>query len=241
MNRLGDFVRNVGDKIQRISVTLDSHQDFDIAHPAFWKDANGKNPGNMDFTIITADDVENGTWTPVRPEMTKYAIDYCKQLAANDRYLLCIWPPHCIIGTWGSQVHENLLPALREWSTNHNTSLGYVSKGSNALTEHYSAVQADVPMPKDPSTQLNVGFITALQDADNVLIAGEASSHCVLNTVKDIADQFGDDNIKKIIMLTDAMSPVIHPDIDFPKIADDFINDMKARGLRTSTTAEWAQ
>ena len=239
MQRLADFLDSPrGDKIQQISVTLDSHHYFDIAHPIFWVDSAGNNPAPL-ATMISHDDVMNGVWTPKKPGMLQYAQEYTKKLDENGRYPLMVWPTHCVVGTWGSAIHPTLEAALQRWAARNTTTIGYVAKGNNPLTEHYSAVKADVPHPRDPSTNINTGFIQSLENADNVLIAGEASSHCVLYTVRDIADEFGDTNISKLIMLTDAMSPVEAPGVDFPQMALDFQSDMQDKGLRLSTTDQW--
>lgn len=237
MSRLVDFINRVSNKIRQIHVTLDSHQDFDIGHGLFWVDSNGKHPDP--FTIISASDVRDGVWRTKIPSLQSRATKYVETLESNGRYDLMIWPYHCLIGSTGHQVYPALHEQLRKWSRDNVKTVNYVSKGSNPFTEHYSAVAADVPDPSDPSTHINQRLIDVLQSADNVLIAGEASSHCVLNTVKDIADNFGDDNVKKLIWLSDATSPVIHPVVDFPKIANDFVNEMAQRGMRISTTVDW--
>lgn len=238
MNRLADFIRSNLDKIGKISITLDSHRLIDVAHPIFWVDSSGNNPAP--FTIITKDDVENGVWTTKIPSKQKDMLDYVTALETNQRYPLCIWPPHCLIGSWGNNIFPDLFSALQEWESKKVRAVEYVTKGSNPFTEHYSAVKADVPYKGDPTTDLNVKFIQDIQDADNVLVAGEASSHCVLNTVKDIADEFGESNISKLVMMTDCMSPVAAvPGVDFPQIAQDFIDDMKSRGMRTTESNTW--
>ena len=44
-------------------------------------------------------------------------------------------------------------------------------------------------------------------EADLIFVAGEAGSHCLANTVRDIANNFGDDTyVKKLVLLTDATS-----------------------------------
>ena len=111
----------------------------------------------------------------------------------------------------------------------------FVAKGSNIYTEHYSAVQAEVPDPSDPGTQINIGLIQTLDEADVIAIAGEAGSHCLANTVRDIADNFSDESIKKLVLLTDATSPVP----GFEQNQTDFINEMTARGMQLSTTTEF--
>ena len=72
---------------------------------------------------------------------------------------------------------------------------------------HYSAVQADVPDPADPTTQLNVGLIKTLENADLVALSGQALSHCVANTIRDIADYFGRESIRKLVLIEDTSSP----------------------------------
>lgn len=238
MVRLAAFIDKHTDKIQNISVTLDSHHIFDIAHPAFWVDSAGKHPAPL-ATMISHDDVKKNVWMPKRSGMIKHCLDYTQKLEANNRYPLMIWPPHCIIGSWGNNVYPVLLDALNRWAINHCSTISYVTKGSNVYTEHYSAIKADVPMPNDPSTNLNTQFIQSIERADNILVAGEASSHCVMYTVKDIVNEFDAASLSKMILLTDAMSPVQAPGIDFPKMAQDFITDMQSKGLRTDTTVGW--
>ena len=237
MNRLAAMVQKHLTKLDDIHVTMDSHHWFDIAHPCAWLGKDGKHPGF--FTIITLSDVDNGVWRAAHPSMQKRFRDYVAALATNNRYPLCIWPPHCLIGSPGYCVHDELYAAVTAWEdkySNVGAIVDYVTKGSNPFTEHYSAVMADVPDPSDPSTQLNTGLIQTLQEATYILIAGEALSHCLKNTVEDIANNFGPDNVKKMVLLTDATSSVISPFVDFPAISAQFISDMKARGMQTSDT-----
>jgi nicotinamidase/pyrazinamidase len=232
--RLPAMIRRLGSKLDDIHVTLDCHHLIDVAHPAMWKDANGKQPGP--FTIISATDVQDGVWTPVIPSLTRRFIAYAKGLEKSGRYPLCVWPPHCLIGTLGNTVMPELMKALLEWEANNLAMVDYVSKGSNIYTEHYSAVQAEVPDPDDPSTQINTTLIKTLMEADVLAIAGEAGSHCLANTVRDIATGFGDDSyIAKMVLLTDATSPVP----SFEKLQEDFVRELTSRGMKTSTTVDF--
>ena len=77
--------------------------------------------------------------------------------------------------------------ALQRWEEAGFARVNYVTKGYNPWTEHYSAVQADVPDPTDPGTQINTRLIRALKNADVVALSGQALSHCVAHTVRDIA------------------------------------------------------
>ncbi|MBF0118832.1 MAG: hypothetical protein HQK79_08345 [Desulfobacterales bacterium] len=232
MNRLAIMIERLIDKIDDIHVTLDSHHYIDIAHPIYWIDSNGKHP--KVFTIISESDVKDGKWRTYNPSYQKRAEEYVTNLRVSNRYQLCIWPPHCLIGSWGYQVEIRLFQALLQWEKTF-AMVDYVTKGSNPYTEHYSAVQADVPDPCDPSTMLNTRLIETLENADIVVLCGEASSHCVANTVMDIANKFGEENIKKMVLLEDATSPVP----GFENLSSDFIQKMKGRGMKISNTRDF--
>jgi nicotinamidase/pyrazinamidase len=236
MVRLAAMVNRLGSRIDDIDVTLDSHHVVDIAHPAFWVDGGGKNPSP--FTLITVGDVEKGVWTPRNPAFRARSLEYVRKLEISGKYLLCIWPVHCLIGSEGHAVHPDLFASLRRWEEKEFAVVNYVTKGSNIFTEHYSAVQAEVPDAEDPSTLLNDGLIKALRGSDVILIAGEALSHCVKSTVEDIANSIGEEHIKKFVFLTDCSSPVPQSpgSPDFPAIGRAFVDSMVARGMKLSTS-----
>ena len=73
-------------------------------------------------------------------------------------------------------------------------------------------------------------------EADVLVVAGEAGSHCLANTVRDIAAEFGDDSyVSKMVLLTDATSPVP----GFEHFQDAFVQEMTARGMKLSTTIDF--
>lgn len=234
MARLAAMIRRLNGRISDLHVTLDSHHYVDIAHPIWWKDGAGKHPDP--FTIITADDMEAGKWTTTQPGTYRRSREYVEQLSRNGRYPLCVWPYHCLIGSPGHAVVPELFEALKAWEDRSFAIVDYVTKGSNIWTEHYSAVVADVPDPTDPTTQINTRLIQTLMEADMIFVAGEAGSHCLANTVRDIANNFGDDAyVKKLVLLTDATSPVT----GFDSFQRDFLDEMIARGMQTATTTDF--
>jgi nicotinamidase-related amidase len=233
MLRVAALINRIGNKLHDVHVTLDSHNPLDIAHPSWWRNEKGDFPAP--FTLISVDDVRNGVWRARNPLAQAHSLKYVETLAANARYLLIIWPEHCLIGSWGHNVHAAVASSLNDWARRRMEVVDYVTKGSNALTEHYSAVQAEVPDSSDPSTMLNSRLIKTLADADIILIAGEALSHCVASTVRDIADNFGEENIKKMVLLTDCASSVA----GFEHLGDQFVEDMKLRGMQVSTSTEF--
>ena len=240
MGRLAQMITRLKDKLDDIHVTLDSHHYVDIAHPVFWMNSKGQHPGDYDFTIITKEDVVNGVWRATNPQFQQRVLEYVTALEVNARYPLCVWPPHCRIATFGYGVIPVLGDVLLEWEKDF-AMVDYVTKGSNLWTEHYSAVQADVPDPEDPGTQLNMGLIETLQEADVVLLSGEAKSHCLANTVIDIANNFGEENIKKMVLLEDCTSNVADPPgtTMFTDMADAFVKDMVARGMQISNSVDF--
>ena len=230
--RLAECITRLSDQINDIHVTLDSHHFVDIAHPIFWINDKGDHPAP--FTLISKKDVMDGKWYPKNPTWSKRALDYVTSLEVNKRYLLCIWPPHCLIGSWGHNVVDPVYKAITEWEKKFNL-VDYVTKGSNLFTEHYSAVQADVPDAKDPGTSLNIQLIKILQDAPLIALSGEALSHCVANTVRDIANNFGEDNIKKMVLLIDTTSSVP----GFEQMGEDFLKEMTRRGMQVCKSTEF--
>ena len=233
MTRLAAMLTRVGAKIDAVHVTLDSHHTLHIAHPIWWRGRAGNHPAP--FTIITAAEVRDGRWQTADPAAAARSLAYVEALERHGRYPLCIWPYHCLIGTPGHAVVPVLASALADWEARHMTPVDYIGKGANIWTENYSAIQADVPDPDDPATQPNQPLLAALDAADRVVIAGEAGSHCVASTVRDIAAHLGDGFLQKSVLLTDATAPVV----GFERLQQDFLRDITARGLRMATTADW--
>jgi nicotinamidase-related amidase len=226
MFNLSTFIELNLDKIDQIHVTLDTHHTVDISHPIWWQNENGEEPAP--FTIITPESIESGEWKAKISQLQTRSADYVKTLAETSKNPLCIWPYHCLEGTWGHGVYDNLNVVLRQWEQNFKR-VNFVRKGLNMWTEHYSAIKADVPDPNDPDTQVNKNLVDILKyDADLVLVAGEASSHCVANTVIDLINQFDDERFNaKVAYLDDCCSAVP----GFENLEVDFIKEIEDRGV----------
>lgn len=234
MDRVAKMIDRVGDKFDAIHITLDSHQEVHIAHPISWKDPKGNHPDP--FTIIGVDDVRAGRWMPTLPSLYPRFLNYVETLASNGRYPLCIWPPHCIIGTQGHLYYGSLRDPLRDWARKNYGTIDFLTKGSNIFTEHYSAIAADVPDPTDPSTQINMEFLSRIDESDVVLLGGEAGSHCLANTARDIINNIQNtDFVKKLVLLEDATSPVK----GYEHLQEQFVKDMKKIGMRTAKTTDF--
>lgn len=241
VRRLAKMIKRLTPKLTEIHLTMDSHRIMDISHPTWWVDENGKPPAA--FTRIEPDGdgftfVLGSSRTKGHPRIMSFrdrSMKYLKALNADGRYPHVIWPEHCLIGDQGHNINPVLADAVHHWERTRLAAPDVVTKGSNPWTEHFSAVQAEVPDPSDPSTQINRQLVQTLEQADIVLWAGEALSHCLANTFRDTIANFSDPAvIAKMVLLTDASSSVS----GFEHLGDAFVKDMIARGMKTSTTVD---
>jgi len=233
MKNLTAFINRVGNKITKITATLDSHYPMQVFHPMFWVNSEGNHPNP--FTMISVSDVKNGTWRASVVGLQKKALEYVQKLEAQGSDPLICWPEHCLISSSGHGLDPDLLNAMNKWSRNKLSKVNWTVKGDFYMSEHYGALRAEVEYPEEPSTQLNTNVINSLQSADVILIAGEALSHCVRKTVCQIADTFGDDNIKKFVLLEDCCSNVT----GFEKLGQDFVSQMTKRGMKVAKSTEY--
>lgn len=90
-SRISQLIKEHGNEIDDIIVSLDSHQKLHIAHSLFWVNSKtGKHPSP--FTPIPLLSVENGEWKTSQPQWQEWGLAYVKQLEANKRFTLLIWP-----------------------------------------------------------------------------------------------------------------------------------------------------
>lgn len=236
MLRLAAFIRAQGSQLDAITVTLDSHQRFDIAHPGFWHTGAGADVSP--FTPITAAQVRAGEFAPRDAAALLRTLAYLDALEAQGRYTLMVWPVHCEIGGWGHGVHADVLAACGDWQLQRQRAVRHVFKGTNPWTEHYSAIEAEVPDATDASTALNTALLLALGQADQLLIAGEASSHCVRSTTEHIVQHLPrlvpGWQASRIVLLTDGMSPVG----GFAAQHQAFLKSMRAAGAQLANMNE---
>jgi len=234
MLRVAQLIQDAGARLSNISITMDAHQRLDIAHPTFWQTGAGE-PVSP-FTSISAQDVENGHYAPRLPGARGRALAYLRQLEEQGRYRHMVWPVHCEIGSWGQNVHAALRQAYNVWEERTLRSVTKVTKGENPWTEHYSAIQAEVPDEADPGTQTNAELVAQLRGADRLYITGEAGSHCVKATTEHLVAQLSDAEVNRLVLVTDCMSPVT----GFEAAYQQFVQDMQARGVALMTAAQVA-
>lgn len=242
--RTAQMIERLQDKIDDIHVTMDSHRPLDISHPQWWVDESGNAPGPFTGVVLDGEqmmflDYKTGLKRRARTrsmgalQRTK---EYLAALVANGRYAHTIWPEHCLIGDEGHNLNPALAAAIHEWERKRYAISDIVTKGSNPWTEHFSAVQAEVPDPGDPSTQVNRALVQTIEEADIVGCTGEALSHCYANTLRDLFRFFNDKTaIGKLHLLTDATSSVG----GFEHMGDAFLKEATSLGAKLSTTKDF--
>lgn len=83
-----------------------------------------------------------------------------------------IWPPHCVAGTRGGEIHEDLIPYASEELT--------FDKGCDRASEQYSGAEG-----LNTAGQSLVEILELL-DTTDVYICGIATEFCVRNTCEDL-------------------------------------------------------
>lgn len=247
--KLVEFIYRNLSVISQITCTLDSHVPYQVFYPTAHIDAATDLPVAA-HTIITADDYHSGKYraNPIMaaqlgvPEvwLQKQWIHYCEQLATSKgQFPLYIWPYHCMIGTAGYRLtgvvdDARLFHAFCRGAEN----LPEV-KGGNPLTEHYSIFGPEVRTRHDgqpiPGAATNTALIEKMMRSDMVIIAGEASSHCVRSSIAHLLEEILKQDptlARKVYIMRDCTAPVVVPGVaDFTDDAEQAMNDFAAAGM----------
>lgn len=236
LRRVIEFIFRNAAAISQITCSLDSHLPNQIFSPVWWADAEGRHPAP--FTIITAADVDAERWRPLsEPEWSRY---YVRELEVEAKKQLTIWPYHTLIGSNGHTLDGELWSAVAWHALARRVAPHWMIKGSEPRTEHYSIIQPEIHVPGSPQGGKNQAALDMLAAADLVVIAGEASSHCVLETVEDLVNEFGGQPgmLEKFLVLQDCTSPVAHPEIDFGALAEQRFAEFARQGLRLANSTD---
>jgi len=233
LQRLAGFVSSAHEALSEIVITLDSHATVSIERTTFWKQADGA--AVSPFTQVTEQAVRDGRYQPRDERLRGEVLQYLHALEAGRRYSLMVWPVHCVLGTWGQNIQAELSSQIGSWEERTQRQALKVLKGLNPMTEQYSAVRAEVPRPEDPLTQSNELLIARARPGNGLLlVAGEASSHCVAATLTDLLQAMTANERARVVILKDCTSPVP----GFESAADDFFKHAAEQGVRLMTTVQ---
>lgn len=227
IENLTRFIYNNMENISSIMCSMDMHSPYQIFHPCWWKNSEGENPNP--YTIITYEDIKNGAWKPVigNPEES---IEYVENLEKNGegKRKLCIWPYHCIIGTEGNTLENEFSKMVYFHSIVRKTNNVIIQKGTDPYSEMYGIIKPEY----SKTNFINIQVLKAIEEYDEIYVAGEASSHCVMESVKQIAEYFSmrPDITKRITILKDCTSSIAGYEDETTEI---FKNFEKTYGIKT--------
>lgn len=202
VERMTRFIYNNMEGITDIMYSMDTHYyPWHIFFPAWWENADGENP--KEYTEITYDDVSRGIWRTVYDKSDRSLI-YLQDLEKRAKKKLCIWPYHCIYGTNGHKLESEFAKMVTFYSVARKNIPQIIIKGTDSHSEMYG------PFEGEDDGNKNVSILDTLQNYDKIFIAGEAASHCVMETVRQIGKRYATqpEITSKITVLKDCTSPI---------------------------------
>lgn len=227
-------------RITTVYASLDTHLPYHIFYGSWWHNAQtGKHP--QPFTVITEEDVLNHVWEPVAQAEQEWSRQYVHRLRQEARKELMIWPYHTLQGTLGHMLSAPISEAIAWHSAARDAEPVYIVKGLMPRTEYYGIFGAEIP--DAPESDLNTPLLDTVMAHDRVYIAGEAKSHCVLETERQIARycQNYPELLQRVYALKDCTSSVRHPVVDFDALAEAELATLKQAGMHMiASTAESA-
>jgi nicotinamidase-related amidase len=252
VTRLCTFLyRNLG-AITEVVATLDSHRAVQVFHAVFLVDADGRHP--PPYTLVSVEDVESGRWRFNPAVAPSLGIDpsygdahlrhYVRRLAERGKFELTVWPYHAMIGSVGHALVSALDEAIFFHGIARKAQARFETKGSDALTEHYSLLGPEVADGPDgrPLGDRNRALIDHLLGFDAVVIAGQAKSHCVAWTIDDLLADIRDRDpalVTRIYLLEDCMSPVVVAGtVDYTAAADEAFARFRRAGMHLVSSSE---
>lgn len=202
VERVTGFLYKNLTKITTIALSLDTHELHQIFHPSWWVDTSGNHP--VPFTVIAKEDVEKGKWTAVKKQ--KESLNYILHLDRIGKKQLVIWSYHCIEGTHGAALEGQFSNIVHFHSAVRQSKIQKIVKGQDPLSEMYGIIKPEYA----EIDGTNYVFLNSLRTYDKIVIAGEAKSHCVLESVRQIIEYYEDNRelTAKIYVLDDCMSPI---------------------------------
>jgi nicotinamidase-related amidase len=228
-----------------------------IFHAIYLVNDKGEHPAP--FTLVSADDVRNGSWrfNPALARSLQVDEDYGRrqlthyadQLKKSGKYDLTIWPYHAMLGGIGHALVASVEEAVFFHGIARSSRPDFHIKGDHPFTEHYSVIGPEVLEGPDgePIAEKSEKFFEKLVQFDAVIIAGQAKSHCVAWTIDDLLRQVlvkDRSLVEKVYLLEDCTSPVVIPGvIDYTDPADAAFRKFADAGMHvvrsTDPIASW--
>ncbi|PJF21993.1 MAG: hypothetical protein CUN56_08225, partial [Phototrophicales bacterium] len=179
---------------------------------------------------------KRGTWQPLYEQ--EWSQNYVAQLEQSAKKQLMIWPYHTLLGTPGHALVPAIYEAIAYHTAARRIQPTILIKGTLPITEHYSIMEPEVKIEGNPMGQLNTSLLDVIGQYDLIYVAGQAKSHCVLETLASMMRYYPPEIIAKIRVLEDAMSSVTHPEIDFDHLANETLAQFAEQGMKLVKTSD---
>jgi nicotinamidase-related amidase len=169
-----------------------------------------------------------------------WSIDYLENLEKHANKPLCIWPEHTMLGTPGHALSPALYEVCYFHAIARKSQISFQVKGDIPESEMYGVFKPEVDVPQNLKGGINTNFLKILDKHDKIVIMGEAKSHCVLESIRQLVTFFKDqpETLSKMYILEDCMSSVRHPMIDFEAIATAEFDKFKKQGVNIVKSKE---
>jgi nicotinamidase/pyrazinamidase len=226
VKRLAIFLRLYRAIINKTIVSFDTQPRDHIGFAERWVDADGNHP--EPFTVITYDDMSQGKWRAANLDDQAWQLEYVRRLKRPH----VIWPVHGQKSEWEWQMFMDLLVELSKYDCDTTQ---FVEKGMHRDVEQFGIFGAEVPFPGAPETDINHQLIAEIDRYDRVIFAGEASSHCVMDSVNQFIEHMPSQNPSKVVLLKDCMSPVT----GFEQMAVSWLSEMDAIGVQVINSTDF--
>jgi nicotinamidase-related amidase len=251
--RIAGFLYRALDRVTEVVATLDTHTASQIFHPVFWVDEAGGHP--PPFTVVTPEDVASGRFR-VNPDLaavlgpragvdvSQWSRHYLDSLARDAQYPLVVWPYHAMLGGIGHALVSLVEEAVFFHQIARGAPTRFETKGQHPLTENYSVLRPEVTHDASGReiARANTELIEHLLGFDEVLVAGEAKSHCVAWTLDHLLREIArrDPRLaERVTLLEDCSSAVVVPGVvDWTEAADAAYARFAAAGMRRARSSE---
>lgn len=231
-------------KISRIMLSVDTHRPKQIFHRSAWRDWSNGGSYVEPYTLITAEKIRDHTYDFTGGE-PKRAAECAQTLAEAGKGGIFIWPEHCIEGTLGWNPETELMQMVIFYSVVRDSKPIYLYKGRKLYSEMYGILEPEY----NPRKKVNWNILSLIVEhgddwcwyrqegkfkrptGNKIIIAGEAASHCVLESVRQILkylDKGGmPEAAQNLYILEDCTSPVA----GFEQQMQDAFDDFKRQGV----------
>ena len=169
------------------------------------------------------------TQDPLKAVMSYRYVEY---LEMQSKRCICIWPYHGL----NPMLNEKILNSLGDYYLKTRGFPKQYHKGLNPNSEMYGFLNDELGNKAHYFYTLTDIFSNT---QGKIFVAGEAKSHCVLDSLIQINKHYFMTGIPdKVHVLTDCMSSVVHPDADFEKIANEELKALTRMKLVSSVEIE---